>query len=72
MINYYDLPENDLPMSMRFFRESLKKRGWQAEKLCAESQNNLILTRPDGTTVRIASSTPPTTSVYSLRLAIIS
>ena len=69
MINYYDLPENDLPMSMRFFRESLKKRGWQAEKLCAESLNNLILTRPDGVTIRIASSTPPTTSVYSLRLA---
>ncbi len=69
MINYYDLPESDLPMSMRFFRKSLKKRGWQAEKLCAESLNNLILTRPDGVTIRIASSTPPTTSVYSLRLA---
>ena len=69
MINYYDLPENDLPMSMRFFRKSLKKRGWRAEKLCAESLNNLILTRPDGVTIHIASSTPPTTSVYSLRLA---
>lgn len=69
MINYYELPENDLPMSMRFFRESLKKRGWRAEKLCAESQNNLILTRPDGTIIRVASSTPPTTSVYALRLA---
>ena len=69
MINYYDLPESDLPMSMRFFRKSLKKRSWQAEKLCAESLNNLILTRPDGVTIRIASSTPPTTSVYSLRLA---
>jgi len=69
MINYYEIPENDLPMSMRFFRESLKSRGWRAEKLCAESQNNLILTRPDGVTVRVASSTPPTTSVYALRLA---
>lgn len=69
MIDYYSIPENELPMSMRFFRKRLKASGWRAEKLCAESQNNLILTRPDGVVVRVASSTPPTTSVYALRLA---
>lgn len=69
MIDYYSIPENELPMSMRFLRKKLKQAGWQAEKLCRESQNNLILTRPDGVTVRVASSTPPTTSVYALRLA---
>lgn len=56
-------------MSMRFFRKMLKERGWRAEKLCAEGPNNLILTRPDGRQVRVASSTPPTTSVFALRLA---
>lgn len=69
MIDYYSIPENELPMSMRFLRKKLKQTGWRAEKLCRESQNNLILTRPDGVTIRVASSTPPTTSVYALRLA---
>lgn len=69
MIDYYSIPENELPMSMRFLRKKLKQAGWRAEKLCRESQNNLILTRPDGVTIRVASSTPPTTSVYALRLA---
>lgn len=69
MLNYYTIPETDLPMSMRYLRQILKTRGWQAEKLCAESLNNLILTRPDGKKLCIASSTPPTTTVYALRLA---
>lgn len=69
MIDYYSLPENELPMSMRALRKVLRKRGWRAEKLCFECGNNLILTRPDGKVVRVASSTPPTTSVYALRLA---
>lgn len=69
MIDYYSLPEADLPMSMRHLRKILKERGWKAEKLTAESRNNLILTRPDGKVLKVASSTPPTTSVYALRLA---
>lgn len=56
-------------MSMRYLRKILKERGWKAEKLCREGQNNLVLTRPDGKVFKIASSTPPTTSVYALRLA---
>lgn len=54
---------------MRFFRKMLKERGWRAEKLCAEGPNNLILTRPDGKKLQVASSTPPTTNVFALRLA---
>lgn len=69
MINYYSLPDSDLPMSMRFLRMELKLRGWEAEKLCREGGNNLILTRPDGKALKVASSIPPTTSVYALRLA---
>ena len=69
MIDYYSLPEQSLPISMRVLRRILKTRGWRAEKLYAEGKNNLILTRPDGKVLHIASSTPPTTSVYSLRLA---
>lgn len=56
-------------MSMRCLRKLLKEKGWKAEKLTAEGPNNLILTRPDGKKVKIASSTPPTTSVYALQLA---
>ncbi len=56
-------------MSMRYLRKILKERGWKAEKLCREGQNNLVLTRPDRKVIKIASSTPPTTSVYALRLA---
>lgn len=69
MIDYYSLPEANLPMSMRCLRKLLKEKGWKAEKLTAEGPNNLILTRPDGKIIKIASSTPPTTSVYALQLA---
>lgn len=69
MIDYYSLPEADLPMTMRPFRRMLKERGWKAEKLCLESLNNLILTRPDGVEIRVASTTPPTTNVFALRVA---
>lgn len=69
MINYYDLPKESLPMSMRILREVLQERGWKAEKFCAEGWNNLVLTRPDGKQLRVASSTPPTTSVFAQRIA---
>lgn len=69
MIDYYSIPEEDLPMSMRHFRKKLKDRGWKAEKLCRESRNDMILTRPDGVELRIASSTPPTTSVFAMHTA---
>jgi len=69
MIDYYSLPDEDLPMSMRVLRKILQERGWKAEKLCADERNDLILTRPDGKEIRIASSTPPTTTVFALHLA---
>lgn len=69
MINYYDLPEESLPMSMRILREVLQERGWKAEKFCAEGLNNLVLTRPDGKQLRVASSAPPTTNAFAMRLA---
>lgn len=69
MIDYFSLAKDDLPMSMQYFRKRLKELGWKAEKLCRESRNDLILTRPDGVEVRVASSTPPTTSVFALHLA---
>lgn len=56
-------------MSMRIFRKVLHERGWKAEKLTQDWPNDLILTRPDGIELRIASSTPPTTSVFALHLA---
>lgn len=69
MIDYCSLPESEIPMSMRCLRDMLKKRGWKIEKLARDGQNNLILTRPDGKVLKIASSIPPTTSVYAYRLA---
>ncbi len=69
MIDFYSLPEENLPMSMRFFRKMLHGRGWKAEKLTPDWPHDLILTRPDGKEIRVASSTPPTTSVFALHLA---
>ncbi len=69
MIDFYSLPEENLPMSMRFFRKMLHERGWKVEKLTPKGANDLILTRPDGKEIRVASSTPPTTSVFALHLA---
>ena len=54
---------------MRFFRKMLHGRGWKAEKLTPDWPHDLILTRPDGKEIRVASSTPPTTSVFALHLA---
>lgn len=69
MIDFYSLPEENLPISMRFFRKMLHERGWKAEKLTSDWSNDLILTRPDGKEIRVSSSTPPTTSVFALHLA---
>lgn len=69
MIDFYTLPDDKLPMSMRALRKTLQERGWKAEKLYAGGPSDLILTRPDGKELRIASSTPPTTNVFALHLA---
>lgn len=69
MIDYYTVMEDTLPMSIRVLHKKLQERGWQAYKLASDDLNNLILVRPDGKELRIASSTPPTTSVFALRLA---
>lgn len=69
MIDFYSLPEENLPMSMRFFRKMLCERGWKAEKLTPDWPHDLILTRPDGKEIRVSSSTPPATSVFALHLA---
>ena len=61
MIDFYSLPDEALPVSMRALRKILQERGWKAEKLVAEGPNDILLTRPDGKEIRIASSTPPTT-----------
>ncbi len=69
MIDFYSLPDEALPVSMRALRKILQERGWKAEKLVLEGPNDILLTRPDGKEIRIASSTPPTTSVFALHLA---
>lgn len=69
MIDFYSLPDENLPMSMRVLKKMLHERGWKAEKLTAKKPHDFILTRPDGKEIRIASSTPPTTSVFALHLA---
>lgn len=69
MINCYDLLDAEIPMSMKALRKVLMKRGWKAEKLSLVGLNDWILTRPDGRILKIAATTPPTTTVYALHLA---
>ncbi len=69
MIDFYSIADEVLPMSMRFLRQELQERGWEAKKLTIDGLRDFILTRPDGKEIRIASSTPPTTSVFALHLA---
>ncbi len=69
MIDYYTIPDDEIPMSMRYFRKALKEQGWKAEKFCRECLNNLVLTRPDGKKLRVASSIPPTTNTFAQFLA---
>lgn len=69
MINYYDLPDTEIPMSMKALRKVLSARGWKMEKLSRTGLNDLILTRPDRKVLKIAATTPPTTTVYGLHLA---
>lgn len=69
MINYYDLPDAEIPMSMKALRKVLAGRGWKMEKLSRVGLNDLILTRPDGKVLKIAATTPPATTVYGLHLA---
>lgn len=69
MINYYDLPEGEIPMSMKALRNVLGARGWKMEKLSRVGLNDLVVTRPDGKVLKIAATTPPATTVYALHLA---
>ncbi len=69
MIDFYTTKDSTIPMSMRALRDALKRRGWKAEKLCAESETDVILTRPDGKVIKIAACTPPNVSYYAIQLA---
>lgn len=69
MIDFYSLPDETLPISMRILRKVLHERGWKAEKYTPDRPHDIILTRPDGKELRISSSTPPTTNVFALHLA---
>lgn len=70
MVDFYKIPEQELPPSMRYFREFAEKRGWgKIEKLYHPGPNFLLATRPDGREIHLSGSTPPTMSSFSTLVA---
>lgn len=69
MQDFFTVPDSDLPMSLRCFREELRTRGWTKAILNKGAYNFITLTRPDGKVIPLYSLTPPTTNYASGCLA---
>ena len=69
MQDFFSVPESDIPMSLRCFREELRARGWTKAVLNKGLYNFITVTRPDGKVIPLYSLTPPTTIYASGFLA---
>ncbi|MBR3318983.1 ATP-grasp domain-containing protein [Candidatus Saccharibacteria bacterium] len=69
MQDFFTVPDSNLPMSLRCFREELRARGWTKATLNKGAYNFITLTRPDGKVIPLYSLTPPTTNYVSGCLA---
>ena len=69
MQDFFTVPDSNLPMSLRCFREELRARGWTKAILNKGAYNFITLTRPDGKVIPLYSLTPPTTNYASGCLA---
>ncbi len=69
MQDFFSVDESKLPMSLRCFREEIRKRGWTKAILNKGAYNFITVTRPDGKTIPLYSLTPPTTIYASGYLA---
>lgn len=69
MQDFFKIPDSNLPMSLRCFREELRLRGWTKGALNKGAYHFITLTRPDGKVIPLYSLTPPTTNYASGCLA---
>lgn len=69
MQDFFSAPEEELPMTLRAIRKEIKKRGWKGGRYFSSTFSYAELTRPDGKTIKINSSTPATSSFLSCMLA---
>ena len=69
MQDFFTVPDSELPMSLRCFRNELRTRGWTKATLNHGAYNFITLTRPDGKVFPLFSLTPPTANYFSGCLA---
>jgi len=71
MINFYAIPEQELPDSMQVMRKIMRARNWgKAEKLYHPGPSYIFATRPDGKEIRFYSSMSKGTNAFASELAI--
>lgn len=70
MIDFYNIPSEELPMTMKALQQRAKERSWpKIEKLYHPGPSILFATRPDGKEIRIFASVPPTSIDFSCNIA---
>ena len=70
MIDFYNIPSEELPMTMKALQQRAKERSWpKIEKLYHPGPSILFATRPDGKEIRIFASVPPTSIDFSCKIA---
>ena len=70
MVDFYSIPSDELPMTMKAFQRRAKERGWpKINKLYHPGPSILFATRPDGKEIRVFASVPPTSIDFSCNIA---
>ncbi len=69
MVDFYQVPDEKLSLSLRNFRNIIKNRGWKNAKFVYGIGTCVFATRPDGKEIRFSYGTPPTTSYGAGNLA---
>lgn len=70
MVDFYSIPSDELPMTMKALQRRAKERGWpKINKLYHPGPSILFATRPDGKEVRIFAAIPPTSSDFACNIA---
>lgn len=70
MVDFYSIPSDELPMTMKALQRRAKERGWpKISKLYHPGPSILFATRPDGQEVRIFAAVPPTSTDFACNIA---
>ena len=65
MENFFNVPEQDLSLTLRTFRKIIKDHGWTDVSIIRSKEKYIWATRPDGKKIHFCSCGSPATSYFS-------